>query len=327
MVDETRVDVHRMVTHIMDSLTGQIPGVASTGIPLSPQKKDYEHLQWWEQDPWQAIRNNSRIKPSDSTSTILSLYFEDEDSKEILNEVKEEVRGDLFAYWLDMAREGEMPVAFQKLGFKRKQHYYSTMEGKFHWLQLCAGHWKVRQLWVNHWKKDTPEKLLRIIDETQSSNSHSASKTRQARSAPPKETSPGVPIAISSETKDSSPVPDKQKTPPTPIMIDSDMHPSPVPVKRKLPGPVIEINSSSKGSTPTGLKRKSGSDSDPGSSPSKKFKGKGKENAAPPFHHPRALSKKEMQRAAQKVAGKITAKVGKVSEGIFRVHKTYANLT
>ena len=124
-------------------------------------------------------------------------------------------------------------------------------------------------------------------------------------------------ITITSETEDSSLVPEKPKAVPTPITIDPDMYSSPIPVKKKIPGPVIIINSSSEENTPTSSKRKSGSDSDPGSTPLKKFKGKGKENAAPTFHHPKALTKKDVQRAAQKVTGKITAKVSKVSECIF----------
>jgi hypothetical protein len=126
-VDRTRDDVRRMVNHITTNLTGQVPGAENPDIPEQLDPRQHKHLHWWKQETWQQIRNNSNLKPSDTTSPILSLYFEDEEGNEISNGIKEEVRGDLFAYWLDMARKGELPASFKNLGLKRREHFCETI--------------------------------------------------------------------------------------------------------------------------------------------------------------------------------------------------------
>ena len=282
---ETREEVHRIVEQIINHFS-----VDSPAIPSLPKKGNYEGLQYWEQGPWQAIRNNSKIKPSDTDSPILSLYFEDEDGNEIPLDVKEEVRGDLFAYWLDMAREGEVPVPYKKLGFKRQEDFRKVMEGKYPWFRLCDGHWKVKQLWINHWKKDTPEKLLRAINETNSSPSTPPNYDHKLASTPNNQTA--------------GPTKLPKKTLPTTISIDSsdsDDHTPRVQREPLVEGSVIEISSSdSLDGSPTNQKRKSDDDSSP--VPSKKIKGKEREAPAPAFHPPKPVPKKKIQ-----------AKVGKVS--------------
>jgi hypothetical protein len=126
----------------------------------------------------------------DIDSPILSLFFEDESGNPVSDEVKDQVRGDLTAYWLDMVKDGETPCHYKGLGFKRREHYRKTMEEKYPWLWLCEGHWKVKQIWVNYWKKSRVPLAA--------TNNKS-----------------GTPIEISSNTEDSSPVP-------IPIEVSSD---------------------------------------------------------------------------------------------------------
>jgi hypothetical protein len=132
------------------------------------------------------MRNGTKVKDVDSP--ILSLFFEDESGSPVSDEVKDQVRGDLTAYWLDMVKEGETPCHYKGLGFKRREHYRKTMEEKYPWLRLCEGHWKVKQIWINYWKKSR---------------------------VPAANDKCHTPIEISSNTEDSTPVP-------VPIEVSSD---------------------------------------------------------------------------------------------------------
>ncbi|KAF9781658.1 hypothetical protein BJ322DRAFT_1111578 [Thelephora terrestris] len=159
VVYDTKDDIQKIAGHIAVSSTGEIPGIKTFGIPLNPKKIHYENLKYWPQSAWLAVRR--KAKPKDSKAPVLSLFFEDESGEMVSDEVKEEVRGDMTAYWVDMLHEGKVPVHYSGLGLKHREDFRLTMEGKYPWLQLCEGHWKVRQLWVNHYKKT---RIAAIID-------------------------------------------------------------------------------------------------------------------------------------------------------------------
>jgi hypothetical protein len=82
------------------------------------------------------MRNGTKVK--DVYSPILSLFFEDESGSLVSDEVKDQVRGDLTAYWLNMVKEGETPCHYKGLGFKRREHYRKMMEEKYPWLRVMA---------------------------------------------------------------------------------------------------------------------------------------------------------------------------------------------
>ena len=145
-----------MVQHIATNFTGAIPGVESGGIPLNPKPENFTRVQFWKQSDWQVIRNRIKLKPKDFDAPILSLFVEDEFGRPLPTEVKEEVRGDLQGYWTDLNNKGTEPKNYKELGFTIKEDFRKTMEGKYPWLRLGYGHWKVKQLWINYfpsWKK------------------------------------------------------------------------------------------------------------------------------------------------------------------------------
>ena len=202
-----------MINHLTATVTGAIPGIAPAGIPLNPRQANYELSKYWRQAPWQAIRNKSKSK--DPNLPILSLFMEDEFGNPVSDEVKEEVRGDLYGYWTDVLNDidntGEVLTRYKDLGFKRKEDFRKTMEGKYPWLRLCEGHWKVRQLWINHF----------------------SSWKRVHMPAPPPPTNPAdpngvTPIELSSDEGDSD-----DREPMTPIEISSDGDDSPTGSKRR----------------------------------------------------------------------------------------------
>jgi len=147
-----------MVQHIATNFTGVIPGVKSGGIPLNPKPENFKLVSFWKQGDWQTIRNNTKVKDFDAP--ILGLFMEDEYGNSLPKDVKDEVRGDLYGYWTDLYNKGENPKNYKDLGFTAKEDFRKTLEGKYPWLRLCYGHWKVKQLWINYlgaWKKSHPK--------------------------------------------------------------------------------------------------------------------------------------------------------------------------
>ncbi|KAF9642394.1 hypothetical protein BDM02DRAFT_3133121 [Thelephora ganbajun] len=298
VIDETRDDVRKIAHHIAANSTRQIPGIESSGIPLVPKKSDYPHLKYWNQAPWQEIRNGTRVKDIDSP--VLSLFFEDESGNLVSDEVKEEVRGDLYAYWLDMVTDKEIPVHYNGLSLRRQEDYRKTMEGKYPWLRLCEGHWKVKQIWVSHWKKDrfpslAPKKPKR------NTLADVSSGTKGSQPAP-KEAKSETLIELSSDTNNSSPAPKETKSK-IPIKLSSDTEDSsPAPKKPKI---LIELSTDTEDSSPTpikptsnkdnvsaGSKRRRGSE-DPDAGSSKKWKGKGRDAEISGLHPPRPQPKRK----------------------------------
>lgn len=285
-VDETREDVRKMVDHISTNFAGEIPGIKTSGIPLNPKRDNFPLPKFWNQDAWKSIRGGSKIKNFDSP--ILSLFLENEFGKPLSDEVKEEVRGDIFGYWNDAYDAGEVLKNYKDLGLRRKEDFRKTMEGKFPWLRLCEGHWKAKQLWINYfssWKKTR----LPPTPDTKS---------------PP--TSPGnlqgkTPIELSSDDNETL----KAKTP-IDISSDSSEDEAPKVSNRET---TIEISSSDEDDTPTGSKRKQDNNG-PDAGPSKRLKGKGKEVPTPDPHPVRPYPKK------------ISARIGKVSGSILFVRRS-----
>jgi len=254
-IDETKDEVRKMVHHISTNFTGRIPGVETVGIPLNPKRLNYKRVRYWNFDPWQAIRNRSKVKDSDSP--ILSLFFEDEFGELVSDEVKDEIRGDLYAYWTDMLNAKVIPGAYKSMGFERKEDYRKTMEGKFPWLRLCEGHWKVKQIWTNHistWRKSNLPKEM---------------TTKNKKTPGPDDTERTTPIEISSSEDDalSSPDDPKRKTP-TETTPDEDH-------------------------IPTGSKRMRKGEDNSDANSSKKHKGKGKEIATSGFHPAKPQTKRK----------------------------------
>ena len=191
-INQTRDDVHKIAEHLF---TGQAAQIETSSIPKDPKKEDFPGVNSWNQGPWLEIRAGTKTKEVDSP--VISLFYEDEFRNPISDEVKEQVRGDIAAYWINMIREGETLTHYHSLGFKRREHYRVTMEEKYPWLRLCEGHWKVKQIWINHWKKN------RVPSP--------ATNNKKAK----------TPIEISSDTEDSSPAPN-EPVQHTPIELSSD---------------------------------------------------------------------------------------------------------
>jgi hypothetical protein len=170
-----------MVDHIATNITGPIDGVAPPNIPLTPKREDYQLLNYYNPDTWLNIKNKGGRGPRELSieSPIISLFMEDEFGNPIPETIKGKLRGDLIAYWNEVHRSGELLRNFTETGITRKDDFRKFFEGKYNWLRLCEGRWKVDQLWINYfgtWKKNhsslpaTPEPPAALEDATPGPN-------------------------------------------------------------------------------------------------------------------------------------------------------------
>jgi hypothetical protein len=153
-VELTREDVKTLVSNMQAPIDKP---TALSKIPLEPKQEDYIHIKFWENSPWQAIKNKSQPKDLDADSPIISLYMEDEDGQPIARGIKGALRKDVYSYWNELFWADSNDLRNHgDLGIKRKEHFRRTFEEMYPWLRLCEGHWKVDQLWMSYfstWKK------------------------------------------------------------------------------------------------------------------------------------------------------------------------------
>ena len=93
-------------------------------------------------------------KPVGARSSVATLFLEDEHGRPVSDEVQEAVLRDVRALWADLAADPEtrdMLDTQNQVGFRIYEDFRKTMEGKYPWLRLCEGSWKVQQLWQNTW--------------------------------------------------------------------------------------------------------------------------------------------------------------------------------
>lgn len=144
-----------MVDRVATRFVGGTPRVEGPDIPLNPIAENYTGVRYWDQERWLEIRGGGHNSP-DLDSPVWSLWMEDSFGDPVPQGVRTNIREDVFAYWNDMVTAKDIPKLYAEAGFEAKEAFRITMEGKYNWLRLCAGHWKVRQLWMNcyrGWKK------------------------------------------------------------------------------------------------------------------------------------------------------------------------------
>ena len=154
-----RDDTKKMSDHVIANSTGLPP---TTVQPDQLDYKDYQHLKYWFEHAWQALRHQSglALKELSPDSPIISVFMEDEFGEPIPEALKSKLRGDLTAYWNDVHDTGEVLKRWSDLGLRRKDHFRKTFEAKYPWLRLCEANWKVDHLWINYfrtWRKNHPE--------------------------------------------------------------------------------------------------------------------------------------------------------------------------
>ena len=129
-------------------------GANATSVSLNPRQEDHSGSQFWKRSYWAAYRNGSRINDTDMAA--LSLFMEDGAGNPIPEEAKNDLRDAVYGFWREMIEKKEKPTVYKDASYRTREDFRVTMEGKFPWLRLCDGHWKVKQVWKNcfaTWKK------------------------------------------------------------------------------------------------------------------------------------------------------------------------------
>jgi hypothetical protein len=145
-----------MIQHVSTKFIGQIPGADPSDIPLNPKQCDFKGTKYWPRAPWKAIRNRTAKIPVDSP--VLKLFMEDEFGNPIPDDTRDELLKDTRGFWSDQveASKTNLLKCYGDLGFQMRNDFRVALEGRYPWLRLCDGHWKVFQLWINYfpsWEK------------------------------------------------------------------------------------------------------------------------------------------------------------------------------
>ena len=237
--------MHKLIHHLSTTVTGQIEGLESPGIPLNPKKQDYKHVKYWEQGAWREIRNDPKLKKHFSgNSSIASLFYEDEYGKQVSADVRAAVRQDLLGYWEDMVQDGKMPRPWKSAGFTTQSKFQSAFESKYPWLRLCDGHWKAKQIWIANWKTSRFASPIVVSDSPSPTSRNNLDDTPRQKPIPIIEvssgnsSSPNVSRKRTNEDDPSPTLPKRQKgktrAVETPPFHHPPLKPRQVPMKKKI---------------------------------------------------------------------------------------------
>ena len=164
-IDESRDEVKQLIKQASIRAVGPIPGVKTGDIPLHPRRDDYPEVNYWDQETWSLLRSKGNNKDSknsgDPILPILSLFMEDEFGMRVSKGTIKAVYNDVTSFWEDMLTTRVLPKIFSKTGLNTKEAFRIRMEGKYPWLRLCDGHWKVNHLWINYF---TSWRTSRFVD-------------------------------------------------------------------------------------------------------------------------------------------------------------------
>jgi hypothetical protein len=167
-IDKTQGDINHLTTIVLarlDALASNriVPDVnpfaQRPNIPLNPERERYPLVRWWDKDRWLAIKAGRT--ENNSNSAINSIFLEDERGFQISPELQLSLLGDVRGRWNDLRDEGSMPGPWRSMGFTIKEDFRKAVEGKYPFLRLCEGHWKIGQLWSNNFT--SWERLQTII--------------------------------------------------------------------------------------------------------------------------------------------------------------------
>ena len=135
------------------------PGYAPPGsvshIPLNPRADNWEHrIPFWSKSAWNALKYSGAKKAQHADSSISSAFLEDEFGHTVPEEVRKSVYKDVRGFFLDKSKNPETRDELgpqDQIGLRLSEEFRIQLEGKYPWLRLCDGHWKVAQLWTNVW--------------------------------------------------------------------------------------------------------------------------------------------------------------------------------
>ena len=149
--DDTKATIETMVNRLTP---GYAPPGSVSHIPLNPKAQDWaSRIPFWNKGAWKALKKKSN-GPIRLDSSVASAFLEDENgcavSDDVLKAVYKDVRGFFADKYNNPETRGELGPR-EKVGLQTSEQFHILLEGKYPWLRLCDGHWKVNQLWTNVW--------------------------------------------------------------------------------------------------------------------------------------------------------------------------------
>jgi hypothetical protein len=133
------------------------PGYAAPSsvshIPLNPSKDDWAHkIPYWTKKAWTELKYSRDA--GNLTTSVSTAFLEDEFGNTVPEGVRDAVYKDVRGFFLDKSQDPDTRDKLgprEQIGFELAEAFRITLEGKYPWLRLCDGHWKVSQLWTNVW--------------------------------------------------------------------------------------------------------------------------------------------------------------------------------
>lgn len=163
-IDDTRSSVDKLSDKISARVAGPLPGGTEPSrrvdIPLNPVKEDWPLVNWWYKSPY-LQRRSGAVKNTTSIPT-LSTFIEDERGQPVDNEVRDTLFKDMRGFWNDRKDKNPPLTNWGNTGAEVSEEFRKLLEGKYPFLRLCSGHWKVAQLWSNYFS--SWEKTSLVID-------------------------------------------------------------------------------------------------------------------------------------------------------------------
>jgi len=150
-LDDTKSEIEKMIHRVTP---GYAPPGSISDIPLNPKREDWEHkMPFWRRRTWSKLRYGHK-GPLNLESPILSAFMEDEHGRPVSEEERDAVNADVQGFWIERVDNPKTRAQLGPqgtIGFSISEEFRKQLEGKYPWLRLCEGHWKIAQLWKNAW--------------------------------------------------------------------------------------------------------------------------------------------------------------------------------
>lgn len=161
-IDKTQSDVKELQQTILTRLDGPYNNTPDDppqhiDIPLNPLRINFPLTKWWFKDLYLNVKSGRATHMS--ATSINSTFLEDPRGLQISPELLESLLGDVRGFWNDRKDASPPLCPWNKMGLRIKEEFRTLLEGKYPFLRLCEGHWKVGQLWINHysaWERNNP---------------------------------------------------------------------------------------------------------------------------------------------------------------------------
>jgi hypothetical protein len=168
-------------------------------LQITLKKTDYPNVKHWERRKNDAVQftvikvydtdAGESDSESDDTGGIkkhesgVLAFLEDENGKVIDHRERKRLYAELRGFWNDNIDANHPPDNWSSAGATLRDKFRDILEGKFPFLRLCAGRWKVEALWKKNyhsWKRSLLARQARKTLLDPGSNDGSKGKQKES---------------------------------------------------------------------------------------------------------------------------------------------------